>query len=90
MEKNDHLSDTKKFISNIKNLSFEEAMAHLDTILKKLENGSETLESSISYYEIGDALKKHCEKKLSEAKLKIEKIIEKSDGQIDTEEFSQE
>jgi exodeoxyribonuclease VII small subunit len=38
------------------------------------------LEQSIALYERGDALKKHCEAKLGEAELKVEKIVAGGDG----------
>ncbi len=81
----ENFSDSKKFIASIPAMSFEEAMGHLESILKKLENGSETLENSISFYEIGDALRSHCETKLAQAKMRIEKIIQKPNGEITTE-----
>ncbi len=61
-------------------LSFEEALSELETIVGSLESGKAPLESSIQSYERGIALKKHCEKKLSEAQEKIEKITIAPDG----------
>jgi len=59
---------------DIKNLGFEESMAELDSIIKKMECGDVKLSESVGLYERGIALKNHCEKILKEAKLKIEKI----------------
>ena len=59
---------------DIKNLSFEEALQELETIIKKMENGEVKLSDSVSLYERGIALKNHCEEVLKSAKLKIEKI----------------
>lgn len=72
---------------DIASLSFEKALAQLETIVRDLESGKETLESSITAYSNGTALKNHCEKKLQEAKLKVEKIMMKADGTVTTEEF---
>lgn len=66
------------------NLSFEEALGELETIVKALETGQAKLEESISHYERGIALKNHCEKKLREAQAKIEKITISGNGQIST------
>lgn len=55
-------------------LSFEDALGELETIVKALEGGSGKLEESIAAYERGARLKEHCEKKLAEAKAKVEKI----------------
>ncbi len=67
-------------MSDIKDLSFEAAMAELETIIAKLESGEAALEESISLYERGAALKAHCEAKLKAAREKIEKIVLTEDG----------
>ncbi len=59
---------------DIKNLGFEESLAELESIIKKMENGDIKLSQSVEFYERGIALKNHCEDILKEAKLKIEKI----------------
>ena len=71
-------------------LSFEEALAELESIVKKLETGEAPLEESIAIYERGAALKAHCETKLKSAELKVEQIVQGSDGKVVTEpaEFS--
>ncbi|MDB5492397.1 MAG: exodeoxyribonuclease small subunit [Micavibrio sp.] len=76
--------------SSVETLSFESALAELDTIVKGLESGKTNLEESISAYERGVALKKHCEKKLQEAQAKIEKITVGPDGKIGTAPFDTE
>ena len=68
-------------------LSFEQALEELDTIVQKLESGEALLEDSISAYERGISLKKHCEQKLKEAQTKIEKISINNDGSLSTEPF---
>jgi exodeoxyribonuclease VII small subunit len=70
----------------IEEMSFEEALGELAATVKKIDTGQETLESSIGAFERGTKLKSHCENKLKEAKLKIEKIVKASDGSISTEE----
>lgn len=74
---------------DIESLSFEEALQELDQIVRKLEEGGQQLDNAIEYYSRGTALRKHCEKRLTEAKLKVEKIIAK-DGVLHTENFEQE
>ncbi|MCB2112755.1 MAG: exodeoxyribonuclease VII small subunit [Parvularculaceae bacterium] len=61
-------------------LSFEKALAELEEIVRKLEQGSVDLEESIALYERGAALKAHCEAKLKTAQEKIEKIVVSADG----------
>lgn len=65
-------------------LSFEAAMAELETIVRDLENGKTSLEDSINAYERGIALKNHCEGKLREAQARIDKIVVKPDGSVST------
>ncbi len=69
----------------IADLSFEQALAELERIVQNLESGNVELEQSIKMYERGAALKTHCEGKLKDAKLKIEKIVLNADGQISAE-----
>lgn len=61
-------------------LSFEAALAQLEDIVTRLENGKVELEESIRIYERGEALKKHCEAKLAEAEARIERITLGPDG----------
>jgi farnesyl diphosphate synthase len=42
-------------------MSFEEAMAELESIVGRLEGGEVALEASIALYKRGDALRRHCE-----------------------------
>jgi len=64
----------------ISSLSFEGALAELEDIVRRLEQGKSDLEDAIGAYERGAALKKHCETKLKEAKARVEKIKLVSDG----------
>ncbi len=62
-------------------LTFEAALAELEEIVRQLESGDVELERSIEIYERGAALKAHCEKKLQDAQLRVEKIVLAPDGQ---------
>ena len=75
---------------SVDSLSFEAALEELEKIVRALETGSAPLEESISTYERGVALKKHCEKKLSEAQMKIEKISVAQNGEISSQPFTEE
>ena len=61
-------------------MSFEDALTELEGIVRNLETGQTKLDDSIAAYERGVALKKHCEKRLNDARLKIEKISMDTDG----------
>jgi exodeoxyribonuclease VII small subunit len=71
------------------NLSFEQALGELETIVQNLESGKAPLEDSIKSYERGIALKQQCEKKLREAQEKIEKITITPDGKLSTAPFTE-
>ncbi|HEY3812643.1 MAG TPA: exodeoxyribonuclease VII small subunit [Caulobacteraceae bacterium] len=60
---------------DIGQLSFEEALRELEGIVSELESGQAPLERSIEMYERGAALKAHCEAKLEQARLRVEKIV---------------
>jgi len=67
--------------ADIEKMSFEQALAELETIVKQLESGDVELERSITIYERGAALRAHCDGKLKDAELKVEKIVRGEDGQ---------
>jgi exodeoxyribonuclease VII small subunit len=71
--------------ADIAALSFEDALAELQDLVKRLERGDNKLEDAIKAYERGAALKRHCEAKLREAQLKVEKIVLSSDGSVGAE-----
>ena len=71
----------------VEKMSFEEALGELESIVGALESGKAPLEDSIKNYERGIALKQHCEAKLREAQLKIEKINVGPDGKPATTPF---
>ena len=60
-----------------KELSFEEALKELEEIVVNLEKGDISLDDAIKAYEKWSILKDQCEKRLNEAKLKVEEIEEK-------------
>ena len=66
----------------IASLSFEDALKELETIVQQLEQGKTKLDEAISAYERGALLKRHCEQKLAEAKMKVEKISFSADGSV--------
>ncbi|MDI7861451.1 exodeoxyribonuclease VII small subunit [Rhizobiaceae bacterium n13] len=61
-------------LTDVSSYSFEKAVAELEGIVARLERGDVALDESISIYERGEALKKHCETLLAAAENRIEKI----------------
>ena len=66
--------------SSSSDLSFEEALARLEEIVRTLERGEAPLDQSIELYQEGDRLKRHCEARLKAAQSRIEQIALGSDG----------
>jgi exodeoxyribonuclease VII small subunit len=63
-------------------LSFEDALAELERIVRQLEEGKAKLDDAIGSYERGTLLRRHCEAKLREAQAKIDRITIGPDGAI--------
>ncbi len=68
-------------IDAIAAMTFEDAMTELESIVRQLEEGKSRLEESIALYERGVALRKHCESRLRDARLRVEKIALGDNGQ---------
>lgn len=75
------MTDTQNTAAAVDSLSFEDALRELEGIVETLEQGRGSLDDAIAAYERGAALKKHCQKKLEEARLKVEKIKLDESGQ---------
>ncbi len=67
--------------ADVASLPFEKALAELEAIVQRLEQGKVDLEESIAIYERGEALKTHCQALLERADARIQKITTGSDGQ---------
>lgn len=74
--------------TNLNDLSFEEALSSLEEITRNLEGGRVKLDEAVAAYTKGMELKKICEKRLSDAKLKIEQISTGNDGSLSTKDFN--
>jgi exodeoxyribonuclease VII small subunit len=60
--------------NEISKLSFEQAIKKLTDIVSKIEDGQISLEQSLTQYEQGMELIKHCRAILQKAEKKIEQI----------------
>lgn len=67
-------------LADVKRLSFEHAIAELESIVKRLEDGKVPLEESVVIYERGEALKRRCEELLRQAEARVEKITTDTSG----------
>ena len=66
-------------------MSFEEALAELEQIVRRLEGGQVKLDEAIQSYERGALLKRHCETKLNEAQQRVDRIVIGPEGAINVE-----
>lgn len=71
----------------ITEMSFEDALQELESIVGRLERGDAPLEESITIYERGAKLKAHCEGKLKAAQMKVDKIVLDGQGNAGTTDF---
>lgn len=74
-----------KLPPDIVKMSFEEALAELEQIVRRLEGGAGKLDEAIQSYERGAQLKRHCEAKLREAQARVDKVVMAPDGSLKTE-----
>jgi len=74
----------------IEELTFEQALAELERLVRKLEEGDASLDGAIEAYERGALLKQHCQKKLDEAKARVDKITVSADGTVGSEPANME
>jgi len=64
----------------VEDMSFEQAMTELETVVGQLERGDVALDASISLYERGALLKKRCEDELKRAEEKVAAITLDASG----------
>tara|TARA_B100000886_G_scaffold11310_1_gene7315 strand:- start:148 stop:366 length:219 start_codon:yes stop_codon:yes gene_type:complete len=60
-------------------VNFEVSLQKLVKIIEKLEDGDISLEESVKSFEEGIGLVKECQKQLSQAELKVKKLLDNGD-----------
>ena len=60
--------------NDLEKLTFEKAMKELEELVDSLDKGDVSLDEAIIAYDRGSQLKDYCQKKLHEAKMKVETI----------------
>jgi exodeoxyribonuclease VII small subunit len=69
---------------DVAQLSFEDALAELDQIVRGLEGGTLKLDAAIQAFERGVKLRRHCEGKLAEVEARVEALVQRADGSLTT------
>ena len=68
--------------ARIEALPFDKAMAEFKTVVERLEQGNLPLEESIALFEQGVLLQRRCERMLSEAELRFQRLVESAGGKV--------
>lgn len=63
-------------------LPFDKALAEFKSVVEKLETGNLALEDSIALFEQGVLLQRRCERMLSEAELRFQRLVESAGGKV--------
>lgn len=69
-------------------MTFEQAMARLEQIVRSLEGGNVPLEDLIKLFDEGTALVKLCTERLDKAEEKV-RLLQMKDGTLQEEEFAE-
>lgn len=76
------MNDTAAKSAPLKTVTFEDALQELEDIVASLERGEVSLDDAIAAFERGTQLKSHCQTRLEEARMKVEKIKMPAAGAI--------
>jgi exodeoxyribonuclease VII small subunit len=77
-------------LNNYSELSYEAAVAELESIIRQLENGQAGLEESLKLYRNGTVLAKICEDKLAAAEKQIMILTQSGAGEMAEKDFTAE
>ncbi|RME32873.1 MAG: exodeoxyribonuclease VII small subunit [Thermoflexia bacterium] len=62
-------------MKDVGKMTFEEAFAELEEVVRRLEAGGLSLEESLALYERGRLLAAYCSQKLDEAELRVQQLL---------------
>lgn len=65
---------------------FEGALTELEQLIEQLESGDLSLDDSLKAFEAGVKLTRECQKQLSKAEQKVQKLVQEQ-GQLQLEDF---
>jgi exodeoxyribonuclease VII small subunit len=66
-------------------LTFDAALAELERTVATLETGGTPLEATIEFYERAVALEAHCSRLLADARLRMERLVERGGGRLESD-----
>ncbi len=63
---------------DVRSMSFEDSYDRLEEVIKRLEDGTLSLEESIALYEEGVELAVHCGNKLDDAEMRVTELLQEA------------
>ena len=70
----------------VETVTFDEALAELQRTVAELETGGQPLETALALYERGVALQARCERLLGDAELRVQQLVARAGGALETRE----
>lgn len=70
--------------ATIESLTFDAALTELERTVATLEAGGTPLETTIELYERAVALEAHCSRLLADARLRMERLVERGGGRLES------
>lgn len=67
----------------VESLGFDAALAELQAVVARLEEGGQPLEEALALYERGVALQERLERLLADAELRIRRLVERGGGRVE-------
>ena len=74
--------------ADVATLSFDAALEQLQAVVTRLESGNLPLEESIALYERGVALHDQCARLLTDAELRVQRLVERAGGRLQAMDFT--
>ena len=79
-----------KKIEGAKKPEFEQSLARLEEIVRKLESANLPLDDAMKLFEEGMQLSRDCQKQLEQAEARVEILLKKAGGEMVAEPFEPE
>ena len=70
-----------------KTMTFEQAMARLEEIVRAMERGDAPLSQTLELFEEGTNLVRHCTKTLDDAQQRVTILMKQEDGRVVEQKF---
>ena len=77
----DNETDMEMNVETGAETSFEDALKHLEDIVHELEGSGLTLDEALRKFETGVKLSRFCHRRLDDAEMRIEELVE-GDGEV--------